>query len=82
MEVQPWEEKVVWGDGFDEEETDAESPRVSRVRDKEKKKAIRVEEPEEEQLVDLAKFDEGENIYIESQPRFEDMGPLAMPGHF
>jgi len=81
-EVQPWEEKVAWGDEFDEEEADAELPRVSRVKEKEKKRAVRVEEPEEEQLVDLAGFDEGENVYMESQPRFEVMGPPAMPGHF
>jgi len=81
-EVQPWEEKVAWGDEFDEEEADAELPRVSRVKEKEKKRAVRVEEPEEEQLVDLAGFDEGENVYMESGPRFEVMGPPVMPGHF
>jgi len=61
-EFQRWEEKVAWGDEFDEEEADAELGRVSRVKEKEKNKAVRVEEPEEEQLVDLARFDEGENV--------------------
>jgi len=80
LEVQPWEEKVAWGDEFDEEEADVESPRVGRVKEKEKKKAVRVEEPKEEQLVDLARFDEGENVYMESQPGFEVIGPPAIPG--
>jgi len=81
-EVQPWEEKVAWGDEFDEEEADGELPRVLRVKEKEKKKAVRVEEQEEEQLVDLAGFDKGKNVYMESQPTFKVMRPPAMPGHF
>jgi len=42
--VHPWEEKVAWGDRFDEQEANAQSPRVSRVKEKEKKKAVGVEE--------------------------------------
>jgi len=81
-EVLSWEEKVAWGDEFDEEEADADSHRVSRVKKKEKKKIVRVEEPKEEQLVNLAGFDEGENVHMESQPRLKVMVPPAMPGHF
>ena len=33
-------------------------------------------------MVDLAGFDEGDNVYMESQPRFDVLGPPAMPGHF
>ena len=83
-EIQPWEEKDVWGDEFNEEETDVELLRALIVNPR-KKTAMKYQEPresDEEQLIDLGKYDEGENMYREWQPDFKVMGPPALPGSF
>jgi len=83
--VQPWEIKVAWGDEFDIRETDAGSLRVSSVKRQETAVAEYQEpkeEPKEEQLLDLDRFDEGENMYMEWQPNFDVMGLPALLERF
>ena len=76
--------EVCLGDEFDEEEPDVGLLRASIVNGR-KKAATKYQEPEEseeEQLVDLGEYDEGENMYMKSQSDFEVMGPPALPGSF